>query len=172
MRACALLLALSLMACGQRHDAAAPAAPTATAQPGDANPEAPPPLPASSWQEFARQRGFESASSAEQARIWEEFRSAMRNEFAASAQTTGGIVPAPQGELSPLNIPYARQYRAGLAHGYPCTVDCSGHEAGYQWAEENGITDPDDCSGNSTSFIEGCQAYAEENTSTDSAVSE
>lgn len=46
--------------------------------------------------------------------------------------------------------------------GTPCTDDCSGHEAGYQWAEENGIDDPDDCSGNSNSFVEGCEAYAEE----------
>lgn len=49
------------------------------------------------------------------------------------------------------------------SHGYLCTVNCSGHEAGYQWAEEHGITDPSECSGNSTSFIEGCEAYAEEN---------
>jgi len=48
-------------------------------------------------------------------------------------------------------------------HGYPCTVDCSGHEAGYEWAEEKEITDPDDCGGNSQSFIEGYQSYAEEN---------
>jgi hypothetical protein len=46
--------------------------------------------------------------------------------------------------------------------GYPCTVDCSGHEAGYAWAEENAITDPDDCSGKSRSFVEGCRAYADE----------
>ncbi len=46
--------------------------------------------------------------------------------------------------------------------GYPCTVDCSGHEAGYDWAEDKGIDDPGDCGGNSNSFIEGCQAYAEE----------
>ena len=46
--------------------------------------------------------------------------------------------------------------------GYRCTVDCSGHEAGYEWAGENGIDDPNDCDGNSDSFIEGCQAYAEE----------
>jgi hypothetical protein len=46
--------------------------------------------------------------------------------------------------------------------GYTCTGDCSGHEAGYAWAEENGISDPDDCGGNSNSFIEGCEAYAEE----------
>ncbi len=47
--------------------------------------------------------------------------------------------------------------------GNPCTVDCSGHEAGYEWAEKHGVTDPDDCGGKSQSFIEGCQSYAEEN---------
>lgn len=57
--------------------------------------------------------------------------------------------------------------------GYPCTVDCSGHEAGSEWAEEHGITDPDDCGGNSQSFIEGCQSYAEENSdNTDSSYDE
>jgi hypothetical protein len=53
-------------------------------------------------------------------------------------------------------------YSSGEFMGYPCTVDCSGHEAGYEWAEEHDIDDPDDCGGNSDSFIEGCQAYAEE----------
>lgn len=48
-------------------------------------------------------------------------------------------------------------------HGYECTEDCSGHEAGYEWAEENDIDDEDDCSGDSDSFDEGCQAYVEEN---------
>jgi len=48
-------------------------------------------------------------------------------------------------------------------HGNTCTGDCSGHEAGYEWAEEKGITDPSDCGGNSNSFIEGCKSYAEEN---------
>lgn len=43
--------------------------------------------------------------------------------------------------------------------GSPCTDDCSGHEAGYQWAEEKDIDDPDDCSGNSNSFVEGCKAF-------------
>jgi hypothetical protein len=47
-------------------------------------------------------------------------------------------------------------------HDYPCTVDCSGHEAGYEWADKKGIEDPDDCGGNSNSFIEGCRAWAEE----------
>lgn len=44
--------------------------------------------------------------------------------------------------------------------GYVCTEDCSGHQAGYDWAEEKGIEDPNDCGGNSESFIEGCRAYA------------
>ena len=50
-------------------------------------------------------------------------------------------------------------------NGYECTVDCSGHEAGYEWAEEHGITqdDVDNYSGNSNSFMEGMQSYVEEN---------
>ncbi|MFN5758735.1 MAG: hypothetical protein ACK440_03970 [Sphingomonadaceae bacterium] len=46
--------------------------------------------------------------------------------------------------------------------GYACTDDCSGHEAGYEWAQEQGISDPDDCGGDSISFEEGCRSYAEE----------
>ena len=46
---------------------------------------------------------------------------------------------------------------------YTCTVDCSGHAAGYQWAEDNMIDDEYDCGGNSLSFIEGCQQYVEDN---------
>jgi hypothetical protein len=48
-----------------------------------------------------------------------------------------------------------------------CTTDCSGHQAGYDWAEENDLDDPDDCGGNSQSFIEGCEEYAEENSDDD-----
>lgn len=54
---------------------------------------------------------------------------------------------------------------AGTFHGYACTVDCSGHEAGYNWAEEHDITDRDECPvdpHNSQSFTEGCWAYADE----------
>lgn len=36
----------------------------------------------------------------------------------------------------------------------------TGHDAGFQWAEENGIDDPTDCGGDSDSFIEGCEEYA------------
>ena len=52
--------------------------------------------------------------------------------------------------------------------GYDCTDDCSGHKAGYEWAESKSIADPTTCmnvlirSPNSTSFAEGCQAYTED----------
>ena len=48
-------------------------------------------------------------------------------------------------------------------NGYRCTQDCSGHDAGYNWAEENEIDDVDDCDGNSQSFIEGCISFVEDN---------
>ncbi|SDA97880.1 hypothetical protein [Mesorhizobium qingshengii] len=47
-------------------------------------------------------------------------------------------------------------------YGYDCTDDCSGHQAGYDWAQRNDITDDSDCDGNSRSFNEGCQAYVAE----------
>lgn len=51
-------------------------------------------------------------------------------------------------------------------NGYPCTQDCSGHQAGYDWAAQKGVNDISGCGGNSNSFIEGCQSYVEENDST------
>lgn len=41
-----------------------------------------------------------------------------------------------------------------------CTEDCGGHDAGFDWARDQGITDTSECSGDSQSFVEGCQAYA------------
>lgn len=49
-----------------------------------------------------------------------------------------------------------------------CTVDCSGHKAGYEWAEAQEITDPVKCANilrrwpNRTSFYEGCVTYTED----------
>ena len=45
-----------------------------------------------------------------------------------------------------------------------CTSDCSGHDAGYRWAEENSIDDVSACdtagdTSNSPSFAEGCREY-------------
>ena len=47
--------------------------------------------------------------------------------------------------------------------GNPCLGDCSGHQAGYDWAEQNGIDDESSCSTPSASFNQGCESYVEEN---------
>ena len=57
-----------------------------------------------------------------------------------------------------------RERKQETFDGDPCTSDCSGHEAGYNWAESHGIDDDDDCDAagehsNSPSFAEGCKAY-------------
>ncbi|MCY1421172.1 hypothetical protein D3C76_290800 [compost metagenome] len=50
---------------------------------------------------------------------------------------------------------------AATFDGYECTDDCSGHQAGYDWAEENDIDDEDSCDTPSQSFNEGCQSYVD-----------
>lgn len=44
--------------------------------------------------------------------------------------------------------------------GMPCTVDCSGHSKGWQWAAQFDIHDVNYSAGNSNSFNEGVRAYA------------
>ncbi|MDR9808224.1 hypothetical protein [Rhizobium hidalgonense] len=46
--------------------------------------------------------------------------------------------------------------------GNSCVDNCEGHRAGYEWAEGNDIQSADDCSGNSSSFEEGCRTYTED----------
>lgn len=46
---------------------------------------------------------------------------------------------------------------------YECTDDCSWHEAGYNWADENIIDNKEDCWWNSNSFIEWCIQYVNDN---------
>ena len=55
------------------------------------------------------------------------------------------------------------QSSSGYYKGFECASNCSGHIAGYDWAEEKGIDDPRDCGGNSESFIEGCISYVLDN---------
>ncbi|CRM40707.1 MULTISPECIES: hypothetical protein [Pseudomonas] len=40
-----------------------------------------------------------------------------------------------------------------------------GHDAGYQWAEDNDIDDTSSCSTPSSSFNQGCEDYVEETVS-------
>lgn len=64
--------------------------------------------------------------------------------------------PAPSKAIDTLLAPPYTSWSRG------CTDDCSGHDAGYEWAEEHDITDADDCTGNSQSFIEGCEERVED----------
>jgi len=70
--------------------------------------------------------------------------------------TSTGTISNPVSTIS--NYPQEKTF-----HTYECTQDCSGHQAGYEWAELHGIDDEDDCHGNSESFVEGCKAYVQEN---------
>ena len=53
----------------------------------------------------------------------------------------------------------AAKTQAAEFHGFQCTKDCSGHRAGYEWAERKSITSQEGCRGRSNSFIEGCYAW-------------
>ncbi len=43
-----------------------------------------------------------------------------------------------------------------------CDKGCDGYEAGYRWAEENGISDEYACESKTPSFVEGCQRFVRE----------
>lgn len=43
--------------------------------------------------------------------------------------------------------------------GFPCTKDCQGHIAGYNWAQDRNLINIQDVVTNSNSFLEGCQSY-------------
>jgi len=64
--------------------------------------------------------------------------------------------------------PASSSVSASSATSYSGTASWgSGHQAGYEWAEEKGIDDEDACEeagdhSNSPSFAEGCKAYVEE----------
>jgi hypothetical protein len=73
------------------------------------------------------------------------------NTSGPPAISVDGYVP-----LMPEDVPSLPPRLSG------CSEDCSGHEAGYEWAEEHDIRDPGDCDGNSQSFVEGCEERAED----------
>jgi hypothetical protein len=41
-----------------------------------------------------------------------------------------------------------------------CTEDCSGHDAGFEWARDHEVTDSSECGGDSQSFVDGCEEFA------------
>nr|WP_284274644.1 hypothetical protein [Bradyrhizobium iriomotense] len=58
----------------------------------------------------------------------------------------------------------SRDARAREFGGYDCTDDCSGHAAGYRWAEAHNVTSDSGCPlrGGAISFYEGCLVYVED----------
>lgn len=57
---------------------------------------------------------------------------------------------------------------AATFDGNPCLGDCSGHQAGYDWAEQNDVDDESSCSTPSASFNQGCESYVEDKAASDS----
>ncbi|WP_273793187.1 hypothetical protein [Brucella anthropi] len=45
---------------------------------------------------------------------------------------------------------------------YTCKDDCSGHQAGYNWAKKKAVRDDAQCRSNSQSFTEGCLYYTQQ----------
>lgn len=72
------------------------------------------------------------------------------------ALSVGGIASSPT---------YAQAETFG---GYECTINCSSHKAGYDWAEHYTINNQFDCAAilekypNSQSFYEGCLVYVQD----------
>ena len=53
--------------------------------------------------------------------------------------------------------------KEGLMYkGYPCTKDCSGHMAGYAWAQQRNIVNPQELpTDTNNSFYEGMLSFTE-----------
>ncbi len=74
-----------------------------------------------------------------------------------------GPVELERDRVVPYDNPANLQQQPLLASfgGYPCAGrDCDRHAAGYRWAIEHGVTNPDNCDGISAAFIEGCRVFA------------
>jgi hypothetical protein len=87
-----------------------------------------------------------------------------RRVAAESAAAASAISPEPATPRK-AGAHHASRARHWAFGGYPCRgSDCSEDKAGYRWAEANSIADPDDCTGKTGSFIEGCRVYARQQT--------
>lgn len=65
-------------------------------------------------------------------------------------------------EVEPVDPADVDAYEVESSGFDDCIGDCSGHEAGAAWAQENDLADPSECGGNSDSFVAGCEAFAED----------
>lgn len=78
-----------------------------------------------------------------------------------AAQTAAGETAAAKAaDAGHTPHPVAPIVDEDLFHGWKCGGgDCSTHQAGYAWAAQHEIVNPQNCQGKSESFIEGCWAY-------------
>ena len=91
--------------------------------------------------------------------------------FVAYFQIVPHLRPTVPAAVSAADAPSPRRHKSAAPSkslpvkmefgGSPCPGrDCSEDKAGYQWAAWNHINDPDDCTGSTVAFIEGCRVYA------------
>ncbi|BDB28736.1 hypothetical protein CTP10_R61470 (plasmid) [Cupriavidus sp. P-10] len=111
------------------------------------------------WKKFKAKAGFDDATPEEQVLMWEIY----RDQFLPAIAADQGVTVDEMKRHFDTQVPRPRQGESGGESflGSRCTQDCSGHEAGYYWAADNDISDPNDCTGDSQTFVEGCQEYAE-----------
>ena len=60
------------------------------------------------------------------------------------------------------SLSFAALFYLGVS-SVPAAHADGGHDAGYRWAEQHDIDDPDYSNGNSESFNEGVRQYVEDN---------
>ncbi len=82
------------------------------------------------------------------------------NYSTETVEAAQDMYEAPAEDLTEDQLEEAQQQNVDTATNN-CIGDCSGHKAGYEWAEENSISSESDCDGNSDSFNEGCINYVE-----------
>lgn len=152
---------ICLAACDHRPaDPARSSAPASAASAAPASSAEAPSPTVLKWNEFKAKAGFDEATPEEQVLIWEIY----RDQFLPAIAADQGVTVDEMKRRFETQVPRPKQGEAGRERflGSRCTQDCSGHEAGYYWAADNDISDPDDCTGDSQTFVEGCQEYAEE----------
>lgn len=44
--------------------------------------------------------------------------------------------------------------------GYPCTHQCRDHAAGFEFARQVRLKDPNQCAGPTQSYVQGCRVYS------------
>ncbi|HBV5676307.1 TPA: hypothetical protein MD163_003398 [Klebsiella aerogenes] len=92
---------------------------------------------------------------------WGQYKNYQRKAYESTPE---GMNEVARVESIGIGRPVRSQTGALYFGGFRCRTDCSGHEAGYDWAEDFDDIDTQYCSSLNApiSFIEGCIAYAKE----------